>query len=212
MSELEFGMFSPKINHLINALQQLPGIGPKSAQRLAFHLLSPQNRHIGINIADTLKSAMSNIKTCLRCRNYTDNTICHLCDNKNRHLDTLCVLESPIDLSAIEQTGVYQGLYFILQGHLSPLDNIGPDDIGLPLLFQRLKKETVSELIIATNPTVEGEATAHYIVQHVPRHIKCTRIAYGVPIGGELEYLDHYTLRHALTARMAIVEQSSEGK
>lgn len=205
-------MFSPKINHLIDALQQLPGIGPKSAQRLVFHLLSKQNRYIGMNIAASLEAAMSEINTCQRCRNYTDNPICHLCDSEDRNLQTLCVVESPIDLSAIEQTGVYRGLYFVLQGRLSPLDNIGPDDIGLPLLFQRLQNEKINELIIATNPTVEGEATAHYIVQNASSDIKCTRIAYGVPIGGELEYLDHYTLRHALTARMAIVEQNSEGK
>jgi len=205
-------MFSPKINQLIDALQQLPGIGPKSAQRLVFHLLSTKNRYIGTNIAATLEAAMSAIGSCERCRNYTENVLCHLCDNANRDTQTLCVLESPIDLFAIEQTDVYQGLYFVLQGHLSPLDNIGPDDIGLPLLFQRLQKEEINELIIATNPTVEGEATAHYIVQHAPSQIKCTRIAYGVPIGGELEYLDHYTLRHALTARMAIAEQNPEGK
>jgi recombination protein RecR len=205
-------MFSPKIKRLIDTLQQLPSIGPKSAQRLVFHLLSEKGRQTGINIAVALEAAMSDINTCNRCRNYTEDPICHLCDSNNRNAQILCVLESPVDVCAIEQTGAYQGLYFVLQGHLSPLDNIGPNDIGLPLLFKRLQDEDIKEVIIATNPTIEGEATAHYIVQHAPAKIKCTRIAYGVPIGGELEYLDHHTLRHALTARMAIVEQHVGGK
>ena len=206
-------MFSPKIKQLIDALQQLPSIGPKSAQRLVFHLLKQQQRKAGLNIAACLEAAMLEVNICERCRTYTENSLCRLCDDASkRNAKILCVVESPMDVYAVEQTGVYQGLYFVLQGFLSPLDNVTPDDIGLPLLFQRLHSECIQELIISTNPTVEGEATAHYIAQHTPPALDCTRLAYGIPIGSELEYLDHYTLRHALNSRMSIVENNPQGE
>jgi len=197
-------MFSPLTKQLIEALQQLPGIGPRSAQRLAFFLLSEKGRAKGLKLADVLKIALSEVHECKRCRLYTEKEFCDICQNSKRNQHLLCVVETPIDVVALEQTSSYDGLYFVLQGHLSPLDNIGPADIGLTLLFKRLEEEPFDELIIATNPTVEGEATAHYISTHIDPKIKCTRIAYGVPIGGELEYLDGYTLRHALHARIPI--------
>jgi recombination protein RecR len=205
-------MFSSKIKQLISVLQQLPSIGSKSAQRLVFYLLSEQGRRIGLTIANSLEDVMANIGNCRRCRIYTEDRICRLCSNAKRDTRILCIVESPVDVYAIEQTNAYQGLYFVLLGHLSPLDNMSPKDIGLPELFRRLETEDINEVIIATNTTVEGEATSHYIVQHAPSHIKYTRIAYGIPIGGELEYLDHYTLRHALSARMAIIQNTREKK
>ncbi len=204
-------MFSALTKQLIEALQQLPGVGPKSAQRLAFFLLSEKGRTKGLKLSEALKSALSQVHECKRCRLYTEKEFCDICQNPKRNPHLLCVVETPIDVIALEQTSSYQGLYFVLQGHLSPLDNMGPAEIGFPLLFKRLETEPIEELIIATNPTVEGEATAHYISTHIDPKIKCTRIAYGVPIGGELEYLDGYTLRHALGARIPI-ERTNENK
>ena len=191
-------MFSPLTKQLIEALRCLPGIGPKSAQRMAFQLLSESGKAKGLALAEVLQLAIQKVSRCNRCRIYTEHECCDLCQNPKREDTLLCVVESPADVAAIEQTSSYRGLYYVLQGRLSPLDGIGPSEIGLPLLFQRLQSEPIKELIIATNPTMEGKATAYYIANHIDHNkIKCTRIAHGVPIGGELEYLDGGTLTHA---------------
>ena len=195
-------MFSPLTKELIDALQCLPGIGPKSAQRMAFHLLDQNNKNKGAVLATGLQAAITNVTHCETCRIYTEETHCDLCRNPKRDQTLLCVVESPADVIALEQTQTYRGRYFVLQGHLSPLDGIGPQDIGIPILFEKIQQEPIKELILATNPTMEGKATAHYIATHASQHnIQCSRIARGVPIGGELEYLDSSTLAHALYSR-----------
>lgn len=196
-------MFSPLIDELISALCCLPGVGRKSAQRMALHLLErdPEgaNRLVG-----ALGVAIERIGHCQQCRTLTEEPICAICANPRRSDSQLCVVETPADIVAIEQAGTYKGKYFVLMGHLSPLDGIGPDDIGLPLLEQRLESATVDELILATNPTVEGEATAHYIAEIARNHdVNVSRIAHGVPLGGELEYIDGGTLAHAFASRRA---------
>ncbi len=192
---------------LIDALQCLPGIGPKSAQRMAFHLLESSHREKGELLAHSLEQALTHVKHCRSCRIYTEIDTCDLCRDIKRDGSVLCVVESPADVIAFEQTQSYNGKYFVLQGHLSPLDGIGPQDIGIPLLLERLKKDAIRELILATNPTMEGKATAHYIVTHAAKHgIHCSRIAQGVPIGGEIEYLDGNTLAHALRSREPLTE------
>lgn len=201
-------MFSPLTKQLIDALRCLPGIGPKSAQRLAFQLLSQSSKPKGLALAEALTSAIENVGYCKKCRIYTEHTLCDLCQHPKRNQTLLCVVESPADVMAIEQTSNYYGLYYVLHGHLSPLDGIGPAEIGLPALFDHINSNAISELIIATNPTMEGKATAHYIANHVD-HSKtaCTRIAHGVPIGGELEYLDGGTLIHAFNSRIPMMEE-----
>lgn len=189
------------IDQLIDALRCLPGVGPKSAQRMTFYLLE-KNREGARRLAHALVAAADRIGNCQRCRSLSETELCYLCANERRDQSVVCVVETPADVIAIEQTTAYRGLYFVLMGHLSPLDGIGPDDIGLDLLARRLDAETVRELILATNPTVEGEATAHYIGELArARNIRATRIAHGVPLGGELEYVDGGTLAHALTGR-----------
>ena len=195
-------MFSPLTADLINALRCLPGIGPKSAQRMAFHLLKEAEHQKGKTLATTLALALEKVQHCGACRIYTEAALCDLCQNTKRKSDLLCVVESPLDVVALEQSQSYSGRYYILHGHLSPLDGIGPQDIGIPGLLDMLKKGVVTELILATNPTMEGKATAHYIAaQATALGIKCSRIAHGVPIGGELEFLDSSTLAHALRSR-----------
>lgn len=194
-------MFSPLIEQLIQALRCLPGVGPKTAQRMAFQLLERQ-RDNGLALAKALECAMQQVQHCQRCRILCETPLCPLCSHPGRETTTLCIVESPADVFAIEHTGVYRGLYFVLMGHLSPLDGIGPEKIGLLQLMQRLEQETIQEIILATNPTVEGEATAHYIVNLVKdKPIRTTRIAYGVPMGGELELVDGSTLARALAGR-----------
>lgn len=201
-------MFSPLTKRLIESLQSLPGVGPKTAQRLAFQLLAPSGREKGQALAGALQQALGNVHECQRCRLYTEETVCVVCRSPQREQDLLCVVENPADVFAIEQTGSYRGLYYILQGHLSPLDGIGPQEIGIPALLNRLNTEAVKELILATNPTMEGKATAHYIVSHLDTtQITCTRIAHGVPFGGELEYLDGSTLSHAFRSRAPLLEK-----
>ena len=196
-------MFSPLTKRLIEALQSLPGVGPKSAQRLAFHLLAQSAHAKGLALADALQLAIQQVGRCQLCQIFTELDICDICKNPKRNPSMLCVVESPADVAAIEQTNIYAGLYFVLQGHLSPLDGIGPKEIGIPLLLERLKNPDIKELILATNPTMEGKATAHYIANHIdPHRMKCSRIALGVPLGGELEYLDGGTLSHALHSRI----------
>ncbi len=156
-------------------------------------------------MAQALQQALGQVKTCQRCRLFTEEEICNICRNPKREQSILCVVENPADLFAIEQTASFRGLYFLLQGHLSPLDGRGPQEIGIPILLERLNREPITELILATNPTVEGKATAHYIASHINnREITCSRIAYGVPFGGELEYLDGGTLSHAFRSRTAL--------
>lgn len=193
--------FSPLINRLIEDLRCLPGVGPKSAQRMAFHLLE-HNRDAAKRLAETLLEAADKIGHCQSCRTLTETTLCSVCANPKRDKSKLCVVESPADVNAIEQATDYNGLYFVLLGHLSPLDGIGPEQIGLDLLQERVRSGAIDEVILATNPTVEGEATAHYISEIVKEYgIKPTRIAHGVPVGGELEYVDGGTLSHAFSGR-----------
>lgn len=197
--------FSPLIDSLIQALRCLPGVGPKSAQRMAFHLLE-RNRDKAQLLASTIAQAMTDIKHCLSCNTFCEDDICRLCSNPKRDSQLLCIVESPADVLAIEQTGSFNGLYFVLMGHLSPLDGIGPEEIGIDKLNQQLEQRHIEEIILATNPTVEGEATAHYIGQLVKaRGIKVTRIAHGVPMGGELEFIDGSTIAHALNSREQLV-------
>lgn len=198
-------MFSPLTQRLIEALQELPGVGPKSAQRLAFHLLGKSGRNKGANLSQSLKEAIDKVVHCQMCRIFSENELCTICNNCKRDSSLLCVVETPADVVAIEQTHIYSGRYFVLHGHLSPLDGIGPNDLGIPRLLDYLQNASISELILATNPTMEGRATAHYIANHIdPNTIKCSRIAHGVPLGGELEYLDGGTLTHAFHSRLPL--------
>lgn len=191
---------SPTLQQLIHCLRCLPGVGPKSAQRMAFYLLA-RNRDGGKALADMLIRAMDNIQYCQSCRTFSETSICLVCASPRRDQHVICVVESPADQLAIEQTG-YHGTYFVLHGRLSPLDGIGPNEVGMDLLRRRLQATTITELIIATNPTLEGEATAHYIAQMAKQlQIPCSRIAHGVPLGGELESIDTGTLTHAFAGR-----------
>lgn len=196
--------YSPLIDQLITALRCLPGVGAKSAQRMAFQLLE-RDRQGGQLLSQALTKAMAEVGHCQQCRTLTEQPVCRICSSQSRDPGLMCVVESPADVVAIEQTASFRGYYFVLQGHLSPLDGLGPDDIGIPQLLARLQQSQVEELIIATNPTVEGEATAHYIVEQLrPMAIRVSRIAHGVPLGGELEYVDGSTLTHALNGRKAL--------
>lgn len=195
---------SPLIGQLIEALRCLPGVGPKSAQRMAYHLLE-RDRNGARQLAAALQQAADNIGHCSQCRTLTEKDICDICASPRRDRGLLCVVETPADVEAVEQATEFNGVYFVLMGHLSPLDGIGPEDIGLDRLAQRLQAGEIRELILATNPTVEGEATAHYIAElAAPLTVKVTRIAHGVPIGGELEYVDTSTLSHAFEGRRDI--------
>jgi recombination protein RecR len=194
----------PLLSRLIDALRCLPGVGPKSAQRMAFHLLE-RDREGGIKLADVLREAMEKIGHCESCRTLSETSICTLCSNPNRDDSTLCVVETPAEMMAIEQATDYRGRYYVLGGRLSPLDGIGPKEIGLDILERRLAEGVVTELILATNTTVEGEATAHYLNEMArARNIRTTRIAHGVPLGGELEYVDGGTLSHAFAGRQEL--------
>jgi len=194
-------LFSPLIDQLIESLRCLPGVGPKTAQRMAFYLLE-QHRDKGFHLAESINQAMQNIKHCQQCRTFSETDLCALCASTKRDPKLLCIVETPADVIAIEQTGVYRGYYFVLMGHISPLDGIGPEKLGFDLLQSRLKKSEISEIIIATNHTIEGEATAHYITELVkPLKIKTSRIAHGIPLGGELEYTDSGTLADAFADR-----------
>ena len=194
--------FSPLIDGLISSLKVLPGVGAKSAQRMAFQLLE-RNREGALKLSEALHDAMQHVKHCQRCRTFTEQSICDICSNpKRQESGILCIVESPQDVIAIEQTAEFSGRYFVLMGHLSPIDGIGPSDLGLDKLLDILSKESVEEVILATNPTVEGEATAHYIAQMCKdNNVSATRIAHGVPVGGELEFIDGSTLTHAFSGR-----------
>jgi recombination protein RecR len=197
-------MATPLIGQLIEALRCLPGVGPKSAQRMAYHMLE-RDREGARQLAAVLNEAVEKVGHCQQCRTLSETTLCNLCASHNRDRSLLCVVESPIDVQAVMQATDYRGLFFVLMGHLSPLDGIGPEDIGLDELAKRLDEGEVAEVILATNPTVEGEATAHYIAEMVNRrNIRATRIAHGVPMGGELEFVNSSTLSQAFTGRSQI--------
>ncbi len=192
---------SPLLESLIEALRCLPGVGRKSAQRMSYHLLE-RDRSGGSHLSRVLLEAMERIQHCQQCKNFTENELCTICSNPKRDGSLVCIVESPADVIAIESSGAFSGTYFVLMGHLSPLDGIGPDELGLDLLTERLKQGRVGEIIMATGSTIEGEATAHYIRDLVePFAVPVTRIAQGVPMGGELEYLDSNTLARSITER-----------
>ncbi|NNJ64084.1 MAG: recombination protein RecR [Xanthomonadales bacterium] len=194
----------PLLDQLIEALRCLPGVGPKSAQRMALHLLE-RDRDGGRHLSTVLDAAMERIGRCRSCRNLTEDETCSICANPVRDRDLLCVVESPSDVIAIEQATGYRGLYFVLMGRLSPLDGIGPAELGLEDLAERLGQEPPGEMIIATNPTVEGEATAYYLQRMAQKSgVAVSRIAHGVPLGGELEFTDQSTIAHAFSSRQAV--------
>ncbi len=194
-------MFSPLITELMDALRCLPGVGPRSSQRMALQLLE-HDRKGGRRLAEALSAAVEGVGRCKQCRTLCETDLCQICSHAGRDRTMLCVVETPSDVVALEQAGGYSGCYFVLMGHLSPIDGIGPDDIGITELMARVSEYQVKEVILATNPTVEGEATAHYIAEGLnEKGVDATRIAHGVPLGGELEYVDGGTLAHALAGR-----------
>lgn len=198
--------FSPLVDELVESLRCLPGVGQKTAQRMAFHLLE-KGRSGGDRLAGALANAMAGVRRCERCQNFSDTPVCGICENAKRNNGTVCVVESPSDLLAIEQAGGYDGGYFVLMGHLSPIDGVGPADIGIEQLLERVTTEGVEELILATNPTIEGEATAHYIADRLDgKNVLVTRLAHGIPVGGELGYVDGFTLTHAFRGRKPLAE------
>jgi len=198
-------MHSPIIQELINHLKYLPGVGNKSATRMAYYLLE-QNRPAALKLANSLNEAVDKIHHCESCRILTENSLCQLCSDPSRDTKTLCVVGSPADVFAIEQSRIYKGYYFVLMGSLSPLDGIGPNELGLPELFKKISDNDYKEVILATSTTVEGEGTANYIINELsdfPGDV--TRIAFGVPLGGDLEYVDGTTLGHAFSGRKTII-------
>jgi len=196
--------FSPSLQNLIEALRCLPGVGPKSAQRMTLHLLE-RDREGAAALADALQQAVARIDHCSRCRNFTELEICEICADPRRDATTICVVETPADVLAVEQSGSFRGVYFVLMGHLSPIDGIGPEEIGLDRFHRRVVDEGIREVILATNPTVEGEATAYYLIDMLqPEGVRVSRIAHGVPLGGELEYVDGSTLAHAFLGRRTV--------
>lgn len=198
--------FGPVIDELIESLRVLPGVGQKSAQRMALHLLE-RERAGGQRLASAIEDANERIKRCGSCQTFTESELCPICQDATREQSLLCVVESPSDLLAIEQSHHFKGRYFVLMGSLSPLDGRGPNDIGIPKLLERLDDEGVKEVILATNPTIEGEATAHYIAELCrDRSVLLTRLAHGIPLGGELGYVDGGTLSHAFSGRKPLSE------
>lgn len=192
---------SPLIDQLIEAFRCLPGVGPKSAQRMSLHLLE-RNRQGGQTLARALVEALDKVGNCSACRTLTEEAKCRICSSPSRDHSLCCVVESPADIFAIEQSGSYRGVYFVLMGHLSPIDGIGPEQLAIPRLVEKVKTDNVQEVIIACNPTVEGDATAYYIAEQLrPLGVVVSRIAHGVPVGGELEYVDGGTLTHAFSGR-----------
>lgn len=197
---------SSLLEQLIDAFRILPGVGQKSAQRMAYHVLE-RERAGGQRLSQALAEAVEKVGHCVRCRDFSETEVCPTCASASRDAHQLCIVESPADRLAIEQATGYRGLYFVLQGRLSPLDGIGPRELGLDRLAARLAEGEVSEMIIATNPTVEGEATAHYLAQLARQHrVRPSRLAHGVPLGGELEYVDRGTLSHAFGSRSEMTE------
>ncbi|PZO10048.1 MAG: recombination protein RecR [Lysobacteraceae bacterium] len=195
---------APLLEQLIDALRCLPGVGQKSAQRMAYHLLE-RDREGGLRLAGALAEAVERVGHCESCRDFSETPLCAICASSSRDRSLLCAIESPADRLVIEQATGFRGLYFVLQGRLSPLDGIGPRELGLDKLADRLATGEARELIIATNPTVEGEATAHYLAQLARQAgVRPSRLAHGVPLGGELEYVDRGTLAHAFGSRIEI--------
>lgn len=193
------------LDDLMQALQCLPGVGPKSAQRMTYHLLD-KNRNGALKLSHLLERAVHEIGHCQQCRTFTELELCSLCSNeKRKNNGQICVVEMPVDVRAIEQTALFSGTYFVLMGHLSPLDGIGPEELGLALLETQISAPHIEEVILATNPTVEGEATAYYIAEIAKKFkVKVSRIAHGVPVGGELEFVDSTTLSHSFSGRSEI--------
>lgn len=186
---------------LIQSFKILPGIGEKSAQRMAFYLLE-KNREGGNNLAKLISTSMEQIRNCSTCRNLTEEVECEICSNEKRDKNLLCVVENPTDVIAIESSGSFKGKYFVLMGRLSPIDGITPENLGIPMLIERINNSDIKEIIIATSPTVEGDATSFYINDQIKNEtILVSRIAYGVPMGGELEYVDNTTLSRAIQGR-----------
>ncbi len=195
---------SPLVQSLIEAFTCLPGVGQRSAQRMTYALLE-RNREGGLYLAESLRGAMEGVRQCRRCRNFAENELCPVCADPRRDDGEVCVVSSPSDVLAIEQSGEYRGRYFVLMGHLSPIDGIGPSAIGLDLLEEQLREGGIRELILAVGTTVEGEATAHYICEMAEESgVRVSRIAQGVPMGGELEFVDGATLAHALKGRRSV--------
>ena len=190
------------LNQLIQAFKILPGIGEKSAQRMAFHLLE-KNREGGKNLAKLINESVENIRNCTKCRNLTEDVVCDICSDEKRSKKIICVVESPSDVLAIESTGGFRGRYFVLLGRLSPIDGIGPEDLGIDDLLNITNNDEVKEVILATSSTVEGDATAIFIKDHI-KNAKVSRISYGIPIGGELEYVDGTTIARAIEGRIQI--------
>ena len=196
--------FSPALQNLIEALRSLPSVGPKSAQRMCLHLLE-RDRDGALALATALREAVDKIGHCRLCRNFTELDVCEICSDQKRDARMVCVVETPADVLAIEDSGSFRGLYFVLMGHLSPIDGVGPAEIGLEDFHQRVIDEGIQEVILATNPTVEGQATAYYLTYMLqPVGVIVSRIAQGVPLGGELEYVDGSTLAHALAGRRPV--------
>ena len=195
-------MHQDLLNDLINSLTILPGVGKKSAQRMALYLLDKNKDGAGI-LAKTLEKAIDEIGRCTRCRMLTSNSLCKICSDNTRDMHSICVVENPSDVLAIESTGGFKGRYFVLLGRLSPIDGISPDDIGINDFLKLIEIENIKEVILATSSTVEGDATAIYIKDHI-NNIKVSRISYGIPIGGELEYVDGNTIARAIQGRTEI--------
>ena len=203
-------MLSKLTQNLIHALSSLAGIGPKSAQRICFQLLQEENKPKALRLAQALQDAVQNIRSCSRCHYFSEAEFCDICSNLKRNQKQVCVLESPADVLALEQSYAYQGRYFVLHGHLSPIDGVGAKDLKIPDLIAQVSELEIEEVIIATSTTMEGEATAYYIAEQLKAlSVQCSRIAHGVPIGGELEYLDGNTLAHALNSRRQLFEQQA---
>ena len=199
---------SPLVDGLINAFQCLPGVGPKSAQRMVLHLLE-RNKDAGLILAKLLEEALESVDKCNSCRIFTESDSCQICSNEKRNKNQICVVESVSDVFAIEQSNQFNGHYFVLHGYLSPIDDIGPEELALDVLFSRARQIETEELILATNSTLEGETTSHFIYDNLKNetHLKITKLARGVPLGGELEYVDRGTIMHALSGRQRLKEE-----
>lgn len=197
-------IFSQAIENLINSLIQLPGVGKKSATRMALTLLQTKQT-AGEAIANSILQAIDTVQNCQQCNILTENPLCNICQSQKRNHEIICVVESSTDVIAIEQTSNFNGVYFVLQGHLSPIDGIGPDELSIPKLQQRITDNNIKEIILATNSTIEGETTAHYIATMAQQYnIHTTRIAHGIPIGSELEYIDQNTIVQAFNNRATL--------
>jgi len=207
--------YSPLIQQLMEAFRRLPGVGNKSAQRMVLYFLE-RDRDGGRKLASALTAAMDGVGQCTRCRTLAESELCQICAHPGRDHKMVCVVETPADVMAVEQTASYRGVYYVLMGHLSPIDGIGPDTLGIPRLIQQVQQAGIKEVILATNPTVEGEATAWYIAEQLRQPVltgqglKVSRIAHGVPMGGELEYIDGSTLTHSLAGRQLMQQELPE--